>query len=285
MPELPEVETIRRDLTEKLVGRKIKKIEVVDKKISQNGKLAYFLSGKKIFSINRVGKLLIFDIGSDNFLLIHLRMTGQLIYTADGKMTAGGHSFGGDEFKDGLPNKHTRVWMEFSGGEKLFFNDVRRFGLVKVVSLKELGDIKEEYGIEPLLAGFTVDNLKKAFSKLRISIKAALLDQKKVAGIGNIYADEVLFAAKILPWRVASSLSDDELKLVHREAERIIAKAIEYRGTTFSDYLDANGKKGNFTAFLQVYGRNGEKCTKCGGKISKKRVAGRGTHFCLSCQK
>ncbi len=285
MPELPEVETIRRDLTERIVGRKIKTIEVVDKKISQDGKLAYFLSGRNMVSIDRIGKLLIFDVGGGSFLLIHLRMTGQLVYVADGKMTTGGHSFGGNEFKDGLPDKHTRLWMEFSGGGKLFFNDARRFGLAKVVTMEELDAIKKEYGAEPLRESFTFDNLKKIFSRLRITVKAALLDQKKVAGIGNIYADEVLFAAGVLPWRAASSLSDEELKCIHKESERIIAKAIKYRGTTFSDYVDADGKNGNFTAFLQVYGRNGEKCPKCSGKISKKRVAGRGTHFCPVCQK
>jgi formamidopyrimidine-DNA glycosylase len=129
-----------------------------------------------------------------------------------------------------------------------------------------------------------LENLKERLLNRGVSVKAALLDQKKVSGIGNIYADEILFSAGILPSRPAKSLKDKEIEKIQIEAEKIIAKAVKYRGTTFSDYVDASGQKGNFTKFLQVYGRQGEKCFKCEGLVVKSRVAGRGTHFCPKCQ-
>jgi formamidopyrimidine-DNA glycosylase len=294
MPELPEVETIRRDLSAKIVGRKIISAKVLDSKLSQRGKLAQFLVGNKIVSAQRIGKLLIFELADKNFLLVHLKMTGQLVYADGDEIVAGGHPFkeGSILNKVGgaLPNKHTRFWISFSPTGKddignLFFNDIRRFGYVKVVSSSELAKIKNDYGIEPLTGVFTFDNLSQAISGRKIAIKALLLNQKIISGIGNIYADEILFAAGIKPDRQALSLKEKELKNILKETERIIALAVKHRGTTFSDYVDGQGRRGGFSAFLKVYGREGEKCLKCGRKISKKRVAGRGTHFCAFCQK
>jgi formamidopyrimidine-DNA glycosylase len=294
MPELPEVETIRRDMSVKIAGKKIISVKVPDKKLSQNGKLARFLIGGEIIAARRIGKLLIFDLKSGKHLLVHLKMTGQLVYVDGDEIVAGGHPFKEGSILSrvggGLPNKHTRLRIRFASGKgddegELFFNDTRKFGYVKVVESEELDSIEEGYGIEPLKKEFTLDNLKKAVSGRKVAIKAAILDQKKVSGIGNIYADEILFAAGIRPERQALSLKDEELRKIHRESEKIIALAIEHRGTTFSDYVDGQGNKGGFVRFLKVYGRDGEKCVKCGRKISKKRVAGRGTHFCAFCQK
>jgi formamidopyrimidine-DNA glycosylase len=304
MPELPEVETIRRDLGKRIVGQKIIKAEVLDKKLGDRKKIAAFLAGKKIISAERAGKLLSFGLQGGNYLLVHLKMTGQLVY-CDGKiLVAGGHESNlklklqslsstkiGDEKieyqrakPENFSSKYARFLIDFSGGRKLFFNDLRRFGYVKIVSAAEWEIIKSAYGIEPLKKEFTLKNLKKALSGKK-NIKAALLDQKNIAGIGNIYADEILFASRIRPDRRANSLSSREIKKIHQVAGKIIAKAIKYRGTTFSDYIDARGRKGNFSRFLKVYSRAGEKCLVCGKKIEKIKIAGRGTHFCSKCQK
>ncbi|MFA5248212.1 MAG: bifunctional DNA-formamidopyrimidine glycosylase/DNA-(apurinic or apyrimidinic site) lyase, partial [Patescibacteria group bacterium] len=258
MPELPEVETIRRDLIKKIVGRKIKNIEVKDKKIGEAKDFACFLVNKNFTDIERVGKLLAFRISSGSFLLVHLKMTGQLVFEDKSGLIAGGHSTA-DNF---LLYKYTRFQITFFGDGNLFFNDLRRFGYVKIVSVKEWEAIKNSYGIEPLQKNFTLKNLKEALQGKR-NIKAVLLDQKNIAGIGNIYADEILFAAKIKPARPAFSLKKSEIEKIYKEARRIISLAIKYRGTTFSDYVDASGKKGNYSSFLLVYGRTGQECYIC----------------------
>jgi len=287
------VETIRRDLAAKIVGQKIISVKVLDKKLG-SAKLTRILFGNKIILADRIGKLLIFELADNNFLLIHLKMTGQLVYTDGDEVIAGGHPFKKgsvlDKVGGKLPSKHTRLHLKFAPSKKddegnLFFNDIRRFGYVKIASIKELELIKNDYGIEPLKKDFTLENLKKNLLNRGVSIKAALLDQKKVSGIGNIYADEILFAAGIKPSRPAKSLKAKELEKIYLEAERIIAKAIKHRGTTFSDYVDGQGNEGGFVRFLKVYGRGGEACFECGRTIKKSRVAGRGTHFCPFCQK
>ena len=202
----------------------------------------------------------------------------------------GGHSLSSGSYEKSvggkLPNKHTRAIFYFSGGGKLFFNDLRKFGYLKLVKKDELLEIlKNNYGPEPLTPEFNFENLKNILHNRRISIKAALLNQKLVSGLGNIYVDETLFASKILPTRIANEVNPEEIKRLVKEANRIIKKAIDYRGTTFSNYVDSTGKKGNFSQFLQVYGRGKEKCLVCGQPLSKVKLAGRGTHYCKNCQK
>jgi formamidopyrimidine-DNA glycosylase len=288
MPELPEVETIRRDLAKRILNKEIKSVEALDKKLGKAESFARILIGNEVFRADRVGKLLIFHLKSGSFLLIHLKMTGQLIFRSGEKIFAGGHSLSGksliEEVGGVLPNKHTRFIVSFAGGHKLFFNDLRRFGYVKIVDRGELEKIKGGYGIEPLSKAFTPDNLKNVLSGKR-NIKAVLLDQTKISGIGNIYADEILFAARVRPSRRADSLKPAELKNIFSAAARIIKKAIEQRGTTFSDYVDSSGRHGNFIRFLKVYGRKGEKCQVCSGAVKVLKIAGRSTHFCPKCQK
>jgi formamidopyrimidine-DNA glycosylase len=282
MPELPEVETIRRDLAERIIKRKIVAVEIADKKLGEAKNFAQVLIGNQIIAVNRIGKLLIFSLKSGEFLLIHLKMTGQLIYISGKEIIAGGHEIGNS--RKNLPSEHTRIFLTFADKSRLFFNDLRRFGYVKIASAKEVEEIKKAYGIEPLQPNFTLAEFAKALSGGR-NIKAALLDQKKVAGIGNIYADEILFASGILPSRSADSLKPAEIKRLFVYAEKIIEKAIAHRGTTFSDYVDSFGQKGNFTRFLKVYGRKGEKCPACGKPLKVAKIAGRSTHFCPKCQK
>jgi formamidopyrimidine-DNA glycosylase len=292
MPELPEVETIRRDLAALLVGRKVSAVQILSAKTAQPN-AAFFikhLSGRKLVGIERRGKLLIFRLNPvrlrPDYLLIHLKMTGQLIYIDRKARVAGGHSLESNSVGGELPNKHTRAIIGFTGGGRLFFNDLRKFGYLKLVSRPELEKILDNnYGPEPLTKTFTADFLSSVLRGRKIKIKAALLDQKLIAGLGNIYVDESLYAARIKPQRLAGSLKPAETRKLWSEINRIIKKAIEYRGTTFSDYVDSRGRKGNFSRWLQVYGRKGGACPNCHKPLLKTKVAGRGTHYCQYCQK
>lgn len=284
MPELPEVETIRQDLRAKLLGKKIRQVMVREKK-SVRGKADVFvrrLVGDSFAEIDRVGKLMIFALDRQPlFLLVHLKMTGQLLYRHRGGLVAGGHSL---TKGDGLEKaKHIRVEIVFSDGSCLVFNDLRKFGYLQIADAKELARIRAGYGIEPGRESFRLDEMKEIFARRKTNIKAVLLNQKLIAGIGNIYADEILFAARIHPTRAASSLKPEEVKRIFTESKKIIKKAIENRGTTFNNYVDSDGRKGGFYRFLRVYERVGEKCRRCGGVVKKMKLAGRGTHFC-DCQ-
>jgi formamidopyrimidine-DNA glycosylase len=303
MPELPEVETIRRDLSEKIVGAKIVSVELKDKKLGEAKNFAKFLIGKKISAVERIGKLLILKISAKQFLLIHLKMTGQLVFEDKEELIAGGHEFinkspperGVDaprgrgvlleEIGGKLPNKYTRFILNFAGNKKLFFNDTRRFGYVKLADNNELTAIKTRFGIEPLQNNFTLPALKKVFAGRRVPVKSILMDQQKISGIGNIYASEILFAARVKPTRLAKSLTSHEITKIFQAAIAILKNAIKHRGTTFSDYVDASGHKGGFSKLLKVYERAGESCQVCGGKIENMKISGRSTYFCPKCQK
>lgn len=296
MPELPEVETIKNDLKKKILNKKILKIEIKDKKIVKNSPRLFLnlLKNAEFKNIQRIGKLLIFILKDKKFLLIHLKMTGQLIYQGKNELIAGGHQNSNlespivAEDKPGisnLENKHTRVVFTFIDKTKLFYNDLRKFGYLKIVDEKKLKLIKEKFGPEPLTKNFTLNNLKKALKNKRINIKAFLLNQKNIAGIGNIYADEILFASKIKPERSVAKLTKKEIENIYKNTEITIKKAIKWRGTTFSNYVDGQGKRGNFTKLLKVYGRDNEKCLVCKNKINKIKLNGRGTHYCPICQK
>ncbi len=292
MPELPEVETIRRDLRDRVLNKKIKQVEVLAAKSVWPApkKFVSLLTGQRLTAIDRIGKLLIFSLSDKKtYLLVHLKMTGQLIYAFHNKLVAGGHSLKAQSLMGyiggGLPNRSTRVYLVLSDNSRLFFNDQRRFGYLKLVDQSSLEKIKSKYGIEPLTPGFTAANFSLAIKGRSKNIKALLLDQSLISGLGNIYADEALFAAGIRPTRRASSLTQSEVKRLYGVIEGLIEKAIKYRGTTFNNYLDAQGNKGSFVAKLAVYGRSKELCLKCQGPIKKIKVAGRGTHFCPNCQK
>ncbi|MCB9802729.1 bifunctional DNA-formamidopyrimidine glycosylase/DNA-(apurinic or apyrimidinic site) lyase [Candidatus Nomurabacteria bacterium] len=285
MPELPEVETIRQDLKTKILGKKIQKIQVKQSKSVKNKK-SYFidtLSGQHFVDIGRQGKLLVFHLADQqNFLLSHLRMTGQLIYQMSDQVIAGGHDW---PDVSALPNKHSHIILDFADNSQLFFNDLRRFGYMQLVNAMELEKILERFGIEPLQANFTFSNFKKVFVNKKSILKPFLLNQQIISGLGNIYVDEICHAAKILPDRKIDTLSEVELKKLYQATEKIIQKAILKRGTTFSDYRDASGRSGNFVDYLKVYGRGGEKCLACGETLKKVKLGGRGTTFCPNCQK
>lgn len=296
MPELPEVETIRRDLAAVLGGQTISATNIISLKTVQPSPAVFkkSLMGRRVEDISRRGKLLVFRLTKkrqpDAFLLVHLKMTGQLIYRYRQIALAGGHSAKKGGFREmvesQLPNKHTRAVIAFRSGARLFFNDLRRFGYLKSVGQQELENILAKgYGPEPLSSEFSLGNFQEALKGGTGKIKALLLDQKLIAGLGNIYVDESLFAARIRPTRPARSLKPIEIKRLWQEINKVIRKAIRYRGTTFSDYRDPKGGKGNFSRFLQVYGRSGESCPACGRPLAKAKIAGRGTHYCQFCQK
>ena len=241
MPELPEVETIRRQLAQKIIGKK--------------------LNGKKIVKVRRRAKLLIIDFSDDSSLLFHLKLTGQLIF-------------------NGKPLKYTRKVFKFSDGSQLIFNDVRKFGWWKKV--KDTKKIEKQFGPEALEI-----NLKTFKTLLRkrpkAKIKPLLMDQKFIAGIGNIYSDEILFAAKVGPLRLVKTLTDREVQSIFQNIKKILKTAIKHQGSSVKYYLDAYGQKGDYVKYHKVYHR--DKCSVCGTDIKKVKIGGRSAHFCPKCQK
>jgi len=286
MPELPEVETIKNDLNSKILNLKISQVTVSLPKIVKND-LTFFqniLNNNSFSNINRRGKLIICSLKNGNyFLLVHLKMTGQLIYQKGEEIIAGGHNE--DQFSLSFPNKHTHLFFTFSDQSRLFFNDLRQFGYLTIVDQDQLNNKLKLYGLEPLSSDFTLKNFRSLLHNRKKNVKAFLLDQNLIAGIGNIYADEVLFASEILPTRSIDTLQTDEIRELHKNIKAILKRAVKYRGTTFNNFVDANGQKGSFLEKLRVYKKEKEPCSKCGGEIIKKRIAGRGTRFCSECQR
>ena len=281
MPELPEVETIRRGLSKLILNKKIVQVDILEKKSFFGSKTGVL--NTKIIDLRRRGKALIFDLDNKNSFLIHLRMTGQLIFVGNERF-AGGHP--NENFISELPNKQTRVMFCFSDGTKLFFNDQRKFGFVKIMKTSEVesDDFVSKLGKEPWEMR-NEDFFKKIHGK-NICVKAALLDQEIIAGLGNIYADESLFFAGVRPDRKCSSLSIEEVSKIIEGARKTMEDSLDAGGSTIRNYVKADGTRGDYLElFAKVYGREGKECVKCGEKIRKIRVAGRGTHFCERCQK
>lgn len=288
MPELPEVETVRVQLLRKLKGKTVKEVEIFHQKSVGNDKeFSKKLRGLKLSNIDRVGKLMIFSFVSkkDIFMLGHLKMTGQFFVTnkRGEVLVGGGHSVSAALNK--LPDRHTRVGIYFNDGTKLYFNDMRLFGYLKLADKTETEVIKSKFGPEPINPEFDKDKFFAGLSRKSSPIKAVLLDQTFVAGLGNIYVDEALFRAKILPTRSASSLSKREAELLAKHSGAVMLESIALGGTTFQHFKNTEGEKGGFKSKLRVFGRQGQKCLRCKATVKKSRVAGRGTHFCENCQK
>ena len=279
MPELPEVETIKRGLKKFILNKSIIKIKILCDK-SFIGKP---INGK-IINLRRFGKALILDLDNQESLMIHLRMTGQLIYDGKKQRYAAGHP--SDNFTDKLPNKQTRVIIEFSDGT-LFFNDQRKFGFIKVINTSE---VEEDPFIKKLAKEPWDMTLEEFYEKLqkhqKSLVKATILDQTIICGLGNIYADESLFAANIHPARKSGSISRKEAEKLLIEARNVMEKSIASGGSTMATYVKADGTKGDYLEkFAQVFHKENHPCPKCGTKIIKIKVAGRGTHICPNCQK
>jgi len=285
MPELPEVETIRRDLLTVILHKKIAAIDIHKPKLVRNGVINFKkgLIGQEFYDIGRIGKLMYFHLPRKKYLLVHLKMTGQLIYQEKNELIAGGHNWPPIEEK--LPNKYSHIIFTFTDNSQLFFNDQRQFGYMEIVEQKKLDKIIADYGIEPLTDNFIFEDFNELLKDRQASIKTILLNQKLISGIGNIYADEILHASGVHPQKKAGKLSKKKKETIHLHSNRIIEEAIEYRGTTFNNYRDSSGKKGNFVSRLKVYDREGENCLTCNNPIVRKKFNGRSAHYCPKCQK
>lgn len=286
MPELPEVETIRRDLEHVLLGKDIIDVRVPTPRLVKGDRVVFLatLIGNRFERIGRTGKLLHFALAhSDRVLHIHLKMTGQLICQVAGVLIVGGHPQAKIE---ALPNQYTHLVLTLEDGTILYFNDVRTFGYAKLMDADEHEAALRRFGMEPIHPDFTWEWFSSLVSKRRGVLKAFLLNQQLIAGIGNIYADEICFRARLRPQRRLDTLSVSEIKRLYVSCKTIISKAVEKRGTTFSNFVDAAGKKGGYKPYLMVYGRGGERCRRCGSTdISKTVLGGRGTAFCSLCQR
>lgn len=288
MPELPEVETVRRGLKDLIVGKTVSRALVRDSPKSFPNEISVvesFLYKSKITDVRRRAKVLIIDLSTGYSLVIHLKMTGQLVFVDAEDRFGAGHP--NDSLVGKLPDRSTRVEIHFEDGGVLYFNDQRKFGWVRLLPTAEIELLPffQKVGPEPLEDGYAWEMLKEKLARRKkTSIKAALLDQSVVAGIGNIYADESLWGAKVDPRRLAGSLTDEEIKLLYEQIRFVMNLSIEKGGSTDRNYVDARGKKGSYIDFARVFRKEGQPCHRCGSPILKIRHAGRGTHYCEVCQ-
>jgi len=282
MPELPEVETIRRGLNEFILHKKIENVTILCEKSFRGDKK--MVVGQKIEKIDRRGKALLINLSNNMWLMVHLRMTGQMIFEGAKKFAAG-HPDGG--FVEVMPGRHTRVYFDFEDGTHLYFNDQRKFGFIAV--LDELGlqenAFLQKLGPEPW--DMTKDAFWGMLQRHKMApVKAVILDQSNIAGVGNIYADEGCYYAQILPWRKCGSLEREEADMLLQGLREVMRASIDSGGSTMKDYVRADGTRGSYLEkFANVFRREGMECPRCGGLIEKTRTAGRGTHYCRGCQK
>lgn len=288
MPELPEVETVRAGLQSLLPGRVVASVDFDWPKGFPNSSqdVKAFLVGAAVSEVRRRAKVLLIELSSKYSLVIHLKMTGQLVFRSDDQRFGAGHpnaSLIGE-----LPDKTTRVTLTFTDGSRLFFNDQRKFGWMRLIPTAEVPQIDffKKVGPEPLAADFSWQIMKDRMLRRKNSnSKAVLLDQSVIAGVGNIYADESLWGAKIHPTTLVRNLSDADFKNLHKALVDVLNLSISKGGSTDQHYVDAEGKPGKYLTFANVFRREGLPCPRCGTIIEKTRVAGRGTHTCPFCQK
>lgn len=269
MPELPEVETIRRDLSRDVKGKRIKDVEILNPKVIKEPRPEEFkkrIRGATFVDFLRRAKVLAIKLSSGDYLVVHLRMTGQLIYSSKRQEKA-------------------RVIFVFSDGEYLNFNDQRLFAELRLVSDWLKMKFVQELGPEPLEKEFTAKKFKQMLEGKKTKIKPLLMEQAFIAGIGNLYAQEALFLSGILPGRPANEIKDKEVKKLHQAIQKVLRDAIQYRGSSVDNYVNGRGRGGEYHLRLKVYDREGEPCLKCGTKIKKISLGGRGTCLCPKCQK
>jgi formamidopyrimidine-DNA glycosylase len=274
MPELPEVETVRRRLEPALVGRSFERVEILDSRLTRPFEpleVGAELEGERVAAVDRRGKYLIVRFESGRALLIHLRMTGNLLHGGSGNHES---------------DPHRRAVVRLDDGSDVVYRDVRRFGTWLLLEPGELdGYLAERLGREPLAAAFTTRRLAEALHGRRAPVKAVILDQRRLAGVGNIYADEALWRARIHPERPAGELDEHELRALHRGVRAALKAGIARQGATLRDYRTPDGGTGAMQHEFKVYGREGEPCDRCGTPIEKIRAAGRGTWYCPACQR
>ncbi len=301
MPELPEVQTIVNQLKEVLIGKKIVGVEVRLPKIFQGSRDQVL--GSKIIDVQRRAKIIILKLDNGKNIVVHLKMTGQLVYghgTAETVSFSQGIPFAGMS----LPGKTTHVIFDLEdpstgpgrANARLFFNDLRQFGWVKVISDKELGEINEKHGPEPftIVQGKPVDNkeftpeyLAKICGNWGRPIKILLMEQSKIAGIGNIYANEALWCAGISPMKRGREIETGKIEALYKCIKKVLETGLKYGGSSAADeaFINAKGEKGHMQEHFVVYQKQGTPCPRCGTKIAMSRIGGRGTFFCPKCQK
>ena len=309
MPELPEVETVRRGLERLIVGKTIIDVEHDWPKSFPNAHadVEQFLKGASVVSVKRRAKVLLIELSSSYSLVIHLKMTGQLVFVAEAtketrnkkheirgrakKETATELRFGAGHPNDSLvgelPDRSTRVIFAFSDGSRLYFNDQRKFGWVRLLPTLQVPEIDffKKVGPEPLADDFTSSVfIERVRIRANTTIKAALLDQTVLAGVGNIYADESLWGARIHPASKVKDITDRQLATLYSELRYVLNLSIEKGGSTDRNYVNAEGKRGSYIDFARVFRRERLPCPRCNTIIEKSKVAGRGTHVCPTCQ-
>jgi formamidopyrimidine-DNA glycosylase len=274
MPELPEVETVRARLAPALTGRRLDRVDILDTRLVRPFEplaVAAELEGERIEAVERRGKYLVFRFESGRSLLIHLRMTGSLRHAPGGSLA---------------DDPYRRAVVRLDDGSDVAYRDVRRFGTWLLLEPGELEPyLAVRLGAEPLEPGFTAQRLGERLAGREAPIKAAILDQRTLAGMGNIYADEALWRARIHPLRRAGDLGPDEIKRLFRGVRRALQAGIARQGATLRDYSTPDGRRGRMQHEFKVYGGSGEPCERCGQPIEKTRVAGRGTWYCPHCQR
>ena len=319
MPELPEVETVRRGLAELLTGRVVARVAVLDSPKSfpnAPADVEQFLYGARVTAVRRRAKVLMIDLDTHYSLVVHLKMTGQLVFRQSSRHSARvspkksrgprkvAHNFSADtareidDFAGGhpndsligaLPDRSTRVQIDFTDESRLFFNDQRKFGWVKLLPTDEVKNLPfmQKVGPEPLDPNTRAEDFIQRIRRRQNSmIKPAFLDQAVIAGVGNIYADEALWAARIHPQTRVKNVSDQQLNTLFTELRRILQLSIDQGGSTDKNYVDAEGRKGNYLTFARVFRREGQACHRHSDQeVIKLKVSGRGTHICPVCQK
>jgi formamidopyrimidine-DNA glycosylase len=274
MPELPEVETIRQKLEPRLVGRRFDRVEIGDPRLVrpfEPDAVAAELEGERVSALERRGKYLIVRFESGRALLIHLRMTGSLRHAVNGTL---------------VEDPHRRAVVKLDDGSDVAYRDVRRFGTWQLLEAGELEPyLDDRLGVEPLERTFTARRLAQRVEGRRAPIKAALLDQRTVAGLGNIYVDEALWRAQVHPLRPAGTLEADELARLTRSIKDALKTGVKQQGASLRDYSTPDGGRGRMQDRFRVYGRDGRPCPRCGTPIDKIRTAGRGTWYCPNCQR
>jgi formamidopyrimidine-DNA glycosylase len=274
VPELPEVETVRTGLEPRVVGRRFEAVEILDSRLTrpvEPAEVAAELTGERVAALDRRGKYLIFRFESGLVLLIHLRMTGNLVHSRNGTSDGGSHA---------------RAVVRLDDASDVIYRDVRRFGTWLLLRADEVDAyLADRLGLEPLGPLFSARELTERLAGRRAPIKAALLDQRTLAGVGNIYADEALWRARIDPRRPGGELDNAEVRALHRGIRRALEAGIARQGATLRNYRTPDGASGRMQHEFKVYGRTGEPCPRCRAPIEKTRLGGRGTWFCPNCQR
>jgi len=304
MPELPEVESLRRSLLPYIIGQKILNIKILKPKlvsdkgtkrqISESKTVEFIneLTNETIIEIKRIAKNLIFVFESKKIMIVHLKMTGQLVYKSNidlsinsgSQVVSGGHPI--EESQSSLPHKHSHVIFTMENGV-LYYNDVRMFGYLLFYPNWETLENSEHFsnlGLDPFEPSFTLENFKVKIKTKKAKIKSVFLSQEVVIGLGNIYADEVCFAAKVRPDRNTDTLTESEIESIYLQIKRIMPLAVSLGGSSIANYLLADGSRGNYAREHKVYNRSGEKCLICGHILEKMIINSRTTVYCPNCQ-